>query len=637
MDLSNVVSAAIYPAIGIARVGNSTATDDYFVGPTVPGEFPSDPNTFRDSSGKLKRQAARFSIYGLDKNGEVVAELTGLSGVEINWQVTVANKKAAWYDFDIALDIPTAVGEYDDNGIKQNPPALPTLSQRRNQDIPVDERQSLMITPPMQSITGNNTSGENSQFVGQIRGTDVYLGELRTDDNGRLLFLGGRGHSASFNNSPLTTFANNQGWHDDTSDGPVDASVKLPNGTELDVEGAWVVTAPPNYAVGVQASTTGYDLIRDVAAQNIQNIVPETPEFYRDIYPMLKNQTLNQWVNAGILRDYGWGSAYDFQHPDVIAKLIDSSNTTRMFRQTIFEACRNPDFEKIETQAWPPLYGDAVAMNADATDPRTWYAVTKLQYAHLKQWALGNFTVLEPVNSCPTPAEQAHGHTQAALEETLGGPFHPGCEFTWPMRHSIMYQTDKPFRIKRRNNEQEDFGIAISQAVVLSQGGPLDGSSPGDITKWMAVPWQSDTSSCLSAYRAFSGEYLPTFWPARVPNDVLTQEDFDTINNPSKDEDTQVNAFSPGSRKKWLRGFIYNDEGQIIGGSSIDDRLKGIQKFVDHWDKAGVIVKQPMTNDSELFPEEVWVETGRQTIPQDKAQKYSERPAWTEANPRKLR
>ncbi|PON12871.1 hypothetical protein C2W62_37345 [Candidatus Entotheonella serta] len=64
----------------------------------------------------------------------------------------------------------------------------------------------------------------------------------------------------------------------------------------------------------------------------------------------------------------------------------------------------------------------------------------------------------------------------------------------------MMYANDTPFRIKRRAQAQEDYGIAISQAIVLAEGGPLDGSSPGDITKWMAVPWQSDTSSCLSAY-----------------------------------------------------------------------------------------------------------------------------------------
>ena len=37
---------------------------------------------------------------------------------------------------------------------------------------------------------------------------------------------------------------------------------------------------------------------------------------------------------------------------------------------------------------------------------------------------------------------------RAALDEALGGPFHPGCEMTWPMRISLMYEA--PFRLRRR-------------------------------------------------------------------------------------------------------------------------------------------------------------------------------------------
>ena len=57
------------------------------------------------------------------------------------------------------------------------------------------------------------------------------------------------------------------------------------------------------------------------------------------------------------------------------------------------------------------------------------------------------------------PAERASGMDRAALDMTLGGPFHPGCEFTWPMRQAIMWENpaDKTgpsggtlFRLKRR-------------------------------------------------------------------------------------------------------------------------------------------------------------------------------------------
>ena len=45
----------------------------------------------------------------------------------------------------------------------------------------------------------------------------------------------------------------------------------------------------------------------------------------------------------------------------------------------------------------------------------------------------------------------------------------------------------------------------------------------------MAVPWQTDTSSCLSRYKHDVDGYLPTFWPARVPNDVLDLESYQAV------------------------------------------------------------------------------------------------------------
>ena len=76
-------------------------------------------------------------------------------------------------------------------------------------------------------------------------GTTVYLGELRTDEAGRLIVLGGRGKSASFDGTVAITFANNEGWHDDISDGPVTAKVTY-QGQKLKVAPAWVIVGPPN-------------------------------------------------------------------------------------------------------------------------------------------------------------------------------------------------------------------------------------------------------------------------------------------------------------------------------------------------------------------------------------------------------
>ncbi len=58
MSLDNIVRCRIHPGIGVARIGNST--DEYFIGPEAPGEVPSPQGGFKDLSGRIKRQVARF-------------------------------------------------------------------------------------------------------------------------------------------------------------------------------------------------------------------------------------------------------------------------------------------------------------------------------------------------------------------------------------------------------------------------------------------------------------------------------------------------------------------------------------------------------------------------------------------------
>jgi hypothetical protein len=104
-DDAMIVRAAIHPTIGIARLGNSE--HEYLLASEVAEPLPGRPGSYRDQTGALKRQAARFRIYGLNAAGRAVEELTARNA-EIRWTVHLANKKAAWYQFQIALDIPEA-------------------------------------------------------------------------------------------------------------------------------------------------------------------------------------------------------------------------------------------------------------------------------------------------------------------------------------------------------------------------------------------------------------------------------------------------------------------------------------------------------------------------------------------------
>ena len=201
-----IVRAAIHPAIGIGRVGNSP--DQFFCGPEVSYPTPRHPGFYRDANGALKRQAARFRIYGYNAAGDVVAELTTANS-SIAWSAQLRNEKAAWYEFQLAMDIPE---------VEHAKPA-----NRRNAEVKGEDRTKLMIDGDTVAIAGASQSGPAYRFNGEIFGIPVYLGELQTDAAGRLIVLGGQGVSASYAEQPLKDFSNNDTWYDDTADGPVTA------------------------------------------------------------------------------------------------------------------------------------------------------------------------------------------------------------------------------------------------------------------------------------------------------------------------------------------------------------------------------------------------------------------------------
>ena len=107
-DDQDIVYAKIHPSIGIARVGNSKKEDGFYIGPQVPNPYPQPPGFYRDSVGALKREVAEFRIYGYNAQGKVVRELLMDDATHIEWTVELANHKAAWYNFELALDIPEA-------------------------------------------------------------------------------------------------------------------------------------------------------------------------------------------------------------------------------------------------------------------------------------------------------------------------------------------------------------------------------------------------------------------------------------------------------------------------------------------------------------------------------------------------
>lgn len=571
-----IVKATIYPPIGVARVGNSAT--EYYLGPEVPAPLPEAPGFYRDADGAIKRQAARFRIYGLNAAGDVVDELNA-SNAEVAWQVTLANTKSAWYQFQIALDIPEA------------PEAQPSLLR----NMAVADRSLLAITPGERSICGADQQGATFD-TGSFMGANVYLGELHTDNMGRLIVLGGHGKSASWNGARAITFANNEGWYDDTADGPVRATVTY-QGKELPVDPAWVIVAPPDYAPLQKSVRTMWDLMRDLFVSTRQLEAPEQPSFQGDIQPIFERLSNLQWVNAGFAAAFGWQGSTPFSRDEWMPQLANGAESKKEWRTVIYNQFRQFQRDAWAPSPWPWLYGDAMAI-PPAHTPRQNTALSELQLRFLKQWADGKFIadyVADPaiprtLDQVPL-ADQPNTLVRAAMEFCLADAFHPGCEMTWPMRQASMYM--EPYRLAHRPPGwvEPEYGAVLTPDNI---SGPCSAQIAGGVTRWMAVPWQTDTASCRSGYQKAYDPYVPTFWPARVPNQVMSQHAYAEVMNQQLPLDQRLASFA--KRTSWLRP---------LGSVSYEDQ---INNMIANIGQMGVVEARPGPSDLSGFPALLQVE-----------------------------
>jgi L-Lysine epsilon oxidase N-terminal/L-lysine epsilon oxidase C-terminal domain len=586
IDPDAIHELKVYPPIGVARVGNASGLDDFVFGPetiggppTLPGATPEKEarhlGDFRTATGAIKRQAARFRIYAHMKDG-TVREVTS-DDATIEWRVTVANLKAGWYEFNQAMDL----GPLSKN------------AQRRNLDIvrDPDARSRLDIVPSPRSISGPH-AGPIKLDDGSFWGKPVYVGELRTDSQGRLIFLGGQGAAAPFRSgvAPLT-FANNTGWHDDLCDGPVRASVTFKGQTPIDAEPGYVTVTPPNYAPGLFGVVTMDDAVREVFYEKGWISRPTSTSFAEDVLPIFRRLSGLQWVNHGLFVLHGFGSPLDASDPAVVARLSDASAANTAWRQAALQLFRNPNLPGtgpfIEEQI-PHIYGDGVDTLWDPTHTaNAQLAVTKTQYAHLERWASGTFVAGTNAPSAPAfsslaTADQVLHLERASLHDCLGGPFHPAMEMTWVMRIPRLWKS--AYRLKILPGEdaaRQDFGDTLTPTVCIGAGGPYDGAAAGCLTRFLGVPWHTDHTSCNSASDYFPMSFLsmPTFWGPRAPDQVLAEGNYLRAAAVSGTGSSDRQVFKHlMNRVDWLRD---------IRGIDYFDRLS---KMITEWAELGMVL-----------------------------------------------
>ena len=482
-------SYEIHPAIGIARLGSSTlhSPDGFFIGPE-PDSPP--PASYRDPTGDLKRQAARFHLFECERDDQgrlLRADERNLSGLRtLTWTVHLVNRKG------------TARRQYG------------TRPGFRNNWIHEPHKDSpLIIDPAPRSVS---TPGERRQFdTGKFRTTGVHLGEIEMEPSGRLLVLGGQGRSGSDPPQPRLTdqsghFADNDNWFDDTSDGPVTATFELPDGTKKQAT-AWVVVGPPDFAPGITNLVTLYDLLFDLGVnRGILTEPTDSPglvSFSSHVQPILARAMGYRWVNrpaafgyAGNGTGHASGGSGDFASR--WAALADPSPGHQELRESIAGRLRNPDPRGVQPFTNPlnllPRLSDHQWMSDGAENV---LPLTTTQYKIMQAWAAGDF-VNDLDRSSPLEELTPDALTRMALEACVGAALFPGIEVSGRiMNFPERFVDGDPYR--------------LSHERVL----------PGEVTQFNAVPWQADFLLC--SWQETQG-ILPKrlgWWPAQRPDDVF--------------------------------------------------------------------------------------------------------------------
>jgi hypothetical protein len=604
----------IHPAIGIARVGDAARSDGsndfYFIGPETPG-LPAnvDPQSsaqgeFKTADGRVKSQAARFRIFEYEKGsdgkfhpiGEVKSS-DSTRAVKITWTVHLANRKANFCTFHGqagAEDSPL----FASYGTPQNP----KLKVRNDKlKTSIERKKWLELDPGPRSVSGGDTVTvanfaidrdlKKAKPSGETKLKIRTLGQLRSDADGRLLVIGGMGQSdfdPGLGREAINHYANNDGWFDDMSDGPVDAELTI-DGAKQQVDGAWVLVGPPDFVPPIHSYRTMYDTLLDVVVREMdipaddglfagplahiaamnedwkvnQTIKNFRPSFTRDIAPILtaiaRLERVHQHQIGPRARYHGTISALNFA-------ALGGPGSLKANRDAVFERIRDPIAAQIAPSQMPSAYGDyyeQVNNRGGENDPAFLHSVSGLQYALLRAWQKGDFD--QDWGQPAPPAVAPEALDRAALENVSGGAFFPGMEASWLFAKKDVWE--KPFRLAR--------GRTVGTIPVPGEARRDVVVEAGAFSQQMALPWQADFLDCAAGPVADpsveGGQRRVGWWPMTRPDDVFPLD-------------------RPKDRRPWAR---IADPTTPAGYREMQSH----NEMVDLWSTLGFVV-ETMSNDA---------------------------------------
>ena len=625
----------IHPAIGMARVGNSEA---FYIGPEtmaalpipgndkVTGGLPIKAGTeseiitssdLRDKRGALKRQAARFRIYKYDEaefesypNGGgkeicIGSKVNGKKVADILWMVHMANKKANTY----VLENPNlAASARIIDGYRDG--KLPPLRNFDEGPFPnsTTRVRKLTIDPGPRTIRGKHrtavkldkaTKASYLNKEGQIKPLDDYpklfpedsfgklncptgpidtLGELQTDDNGRLLVVGAYGRACGWfmedgTPYPLEHDVDNDGWFDDTGDGPVTAVLVFDDDSTQEVHGGWVVSTDPSYAPQTLNVVSLWDDMYDSWVRKL-DLVPDIytngkynddfePDFDDHLLPIFRSVEMQQW-NTNLPQ-------MAINAHKAVGKITPDDNPMRTILSGL-AFIRNPN-NTGENDVGVPLMPLSLGDQG-----RAFLSPSLTQYFFLTQWNDNKFNAKAQEKLGP-----GEFLDRAVLVNCLGGRFSPGIDMTFIIRQPNLYIQDwqtsgsGPFRIKAKRldyrNVQPDRPFLNEGYVPLHTGN--EGLEPGDTSKFMANPWHTDYNSCATHEtdpNPLNSTTLYWSWPAQRPVAVYAAKDV-------------VNG-KLGNQRYSVRG-----RGTEVENPEQQGRYQNRLDMLKNWDKIGIIIQ----------------------------------------------
>lgn len=568
------MALSIHPSVGVARLGNSPTSASVSpiiaVTPTDPSKICLSPDTigglpfdgygkapivnFKDEAGRIKKQGQLFKVFQENGKDELTLDTPGVASIE--WTVHLANKKAAWYQYQ-ELQGNLLYGQQNSYKNQQVPFRNPELVSEK-------DRQTLIVDPGPRTISGrsaaidfdkaNVPAGYPAQYPSEQVNYGLAvktLGSLWTDESGRLIVLGGSGCAGG--NLPLTSYGGSSTWHDDISDGPVYCTVTFNDGKPQVKLSAWVIVGSPDFAPEIVNIATLSDTMFDVGVRNF-NLVPEMcnkgvwnqafkASYQRDIYPIIDRMGRYQWVSNVQPMQAAVNAPFDYSDPSDQNK-TNRANFYALFRQNDTQppvegnkkGVQYPQealFTSEETgKMFPMMPLNSGSNSVSNINIMKFMALNETQLFLLKQWADGKFD-----NNPQYTPYPVHPLDAASVGNCVGLPMCPGIEVTWSMQNPDVYAA--PYIIKQYKDEAWYKTNGLTPSRDECEGG---GCEPGDLTKRMACPWQADFFQCTIQYVNFTNPYankttlpdgtkmpLPPnyytyWWPPQSPWDVLVGE-----------------------------------------------------------------------------------------------------------------